>query len=392
MSRWGLRPLSDGWEPRAQGLPAPTLWPAGARAVPGRPLGELAEVTLAPTRLVPGEPVYGPGGIDPTSGRLVRQQRAKASSGFRVGLGGLELGDVLVPRSPRTPCVLLSHEHAGEAFSRQFIPLRPRALDPNLLWAMLSSTTGMRVREEISTGTLIRQLSARELLTVKVPEQLLERAILLLPVLRELSPVPAIRLQIDSVVASSWASIDLGGVASWAIAASEAAAGPAPGNRAIGEFAEVLTSRGVPRSRQELAPFAGGLPLMGAKDVTLGQGPSAWVSKHDARVMMQPGDVLVTRAGLKHRIAVARARAALGSELLLIRLGSPSHADSLAETLASEGLQERLSRLSTGATIPRIAAADLLKLQVPWPIPSAPRFVPDDRRRLSQKLEDRLWA
>jgi hypothetical protein len=381
---------TDSWHP-ARLLPHLTATFPESFEGPSSQLMNHCVVVDPRSDIEPGIPFVGPQSVDPVTGAIARLEPGKGRFGHHLAHNSLEVGDILMPVTPLTPAVLVTNELANLACSTRFIALR--VIDdaaPTLIWALLSSTSGQLARANTSTRSVIRTASAKDILALTIPEPGAIGPSSLLSV-SELVPEPLLRLVAGSTPRSKWSVATL--EEDWAQTLAGADELEPIEGIPLHDIAEVVVPRAVRRSEHLKTRVEGAQPLWRAQDVTKGTGPCVWAIEQSDRQMVQPGDVLIAQFGPKHRVAIADARAILGSHVLAIRLADSRLSNALAIYLSSPAGQERLHRIESGTTHRRVNPTSLRKLRIPWPLPQEGEipFAPEDRRSLAEKLQEALW-
>ena len=289
----------------------------------------------------------------------------------RVGINGLALGDVLVPAAGGL-CHLVDGQSAALAFSSRFVALRPHSVSGLMLWALLSSRWGIRARRSAAPVTS-RSLSPGTLGSIRIPSlahgDLLDSPHLSPPNERlvRLLPEPSVALELEGAESSQWRTVHLQAMGAWdpRIVDTVTITGP---RRPIREFADVTAARGVPERHQLAGPVGGSLPVLLARDVSIGASATTWAPRDLVTTVAAPGDVVVTRIGPRHRVALVDRELAIGSELLVVHCGDPQVGRALASYLDSPEGRKRLGGLEIGSVMRRVPAAALAGLEVPWPL------------------------
>ena len=134
---------------------------------------DLAETLITPDGLADeGQPVVTPRGLSLDTGHVLRTSssysgRVYVSSSDRNSLG---VGDLLIPRNPSLPALVITENHVGLRFAGSFHCLRMSdATITAWLWGILSSKTGQRVRSRASSETSGNTISRGRLLDLAVP-------------------------------------------------------------------------------------------------------------------------------------------------------------------------------------------------------------------------------
>lgn len=389
-SIWASCDLGSLWEPEVLLPCGCCAFPAtyqGPRQTLGELCGILLPVDIAPRRAA----TVMPSSIDPDDGAIVCLYPPEGHVAFTLGADCLESGDVLVPVRSCAPAVLISEEHKLLTFSTRFIALRVLGeVDPLLIWASLTSTSGMRARSHLASRPKSRTLGYSELMRLVVPSEVphTDRAVKL----QNLLPAPALALKPGSQPRSHWRDIGIRALPWVQALTSMDESEPAEAVR-LDQVATVSLSPGVPERDQLPAALPGTVPLWRADDITLGV-PHAWVVPDAALDAVEEGDILIRQVGPQHRTVVARQAGVLGSGVLRVRLVSPDLADPLSYYLSSPAGRRRLRGAESGTLVPSIGVEQLGRLSVPWPPPGAPISLEGEGGSglLQSLLEETLWS
>lgn len=354
-------------------------------------LGDLAFAVEPGSSWLPGSPVVTPASVDPTNGRVVRSFPSRGVVAHQIADESLALDDILVPVTSASPALLVTEEHAELAFSTRFFVLRlPRLIKASWIWAVLNATRGVEARSALVGSRSQRPSGVSQLLKIRVP---LHPSKGQLRRLEDLLPFPAVDLQEDSQPRSRWRTMDLEDLVDWNLALAQADEAEPERGVELGEIAEVVASPGVPKREHLEAMLPNTVPIWRSEDVTRGRSPKAWVPEGLGSVMVHEGDVLVNQIGPRHRVIIASVPGVLGSKVVAIRPAGDVQSDELAAYLASSAGQRRLGSIATGSTMPSLSLRALRSFRVPDPFPGTPeRYFPEDRRNLSEKLEEALWG
>ena len=198
-SRWVvLAPEVGSWDPR-QALMS-SLAELGRASDPAVSIADVtALVSAVPLPLA--EEWVTPADVDRISGVATAKTRGgKPKAGHLLG-ANLHPNDVLVPRRGFGPCVLVDVSCESVAFSEGFLALRCR--EPAIsqaAWALLSSTAGSTLREQLLFGDLVPHLSWDTLKELQLHLPSLSDSARL----GQLAPTPRVRRVTRDTPASRW--------------------------------------------------------------------------------------------------------------------------------------------------------------------------------------------
>lgn len=387
MSTWGVVPLAaDSWMPRAH---LPTLIPKAAPSTyrgPFVPLHELVDFVTPVSRLRTGEPLVTPAGVSPLTGAVQPSDRAALGAVFRLD-SDLQTGDVLVPLVGKGPCVLVDRKLTDLAFSQTFLGLRVKGFDPILLWALLSSTSGLEARHRLNAGAVVPRLSAALLADLLVPANWDTRRNL-----DNLLPEPAVDALAASPLMSHWRLIPMESYGNWT---PGRLLDPLEGSAAvpIGALGQVWAGRLDARKYRDV-PFSGGTPALRPSDVGRLTTPRWW-SNAEARDVAKPESVLLgalslRAAGSSHPLAVA-ADILVMDPLPRPPLTAIEVRDRLVAYLSSAAGHKRLRDHLGGQVIPRMTKTSFAEFRVPLP-ETLPNTQPSSEELLEARLERALWS
>ena len=388
MSQWALVSLtSDSWSPGRHFAPKlPTCAPP-AYLGPLVRLGELAEFVAPQSNVHPGEAVVTPMGISPQTGAAQPSERSPSGAVFRVG-SDLQLGDVLVPLIGEGPCVLVVVAHSGLAFSRQFVALRPQdRSNAVVLWATLSSSSGVKARLQLDAGGAVRRFSPRALVDLLVPDPRQFQADV-----DKLLPNPPVDEVAAAAVVSRWRTISLQPLSSWDPARLF---DPLADERGvpIAELGHVWGGRLDARQFRE-EPFPGSTPALRPRDVGRLSTPRSWALA-ESRDIVKPESLMV--GALSLGVASSKQAVAVARDVLVVdvqgRAGLTAEdvRDRLVTYLRSAAGQRRLASYKTGAAISRLSKKSFVDLRVPAP-EDLPNTKPSAAELLQTRLENSLWS
>jgi hypothetical protein len=306
---------------------------------------------------------------------------------YRVGRD-LQEGDLLVPLVGTGPCVLITRAHVGLVFSRNFAALRPtNSTYSMLLWAVLSSTSGLEARHQSESGSAVQRIPAAALTDLLVPE----RGTLSTSV-AALLPEPVIDAAATAPLMSRWKAIRLQNQSSWASARLLDLREETEGVL-VAELGSVWAGRIDVRTYKE-APFPGGVPALRPEEVGRLSTPRWWTSA-EKRDIAKPESILI--GALSFRIATLPTPVAIPKNILVLEvhasrsLSAMEVRDRLASYFASSVGHHRLLSRAKGTTMSRLSKKDLLELTVPPP-EELPTVKPAATELLATRLEKALWS
>ena len=181
------------------------------------PLTELA-AKLAPQYIESDTPLVGSQSIDPVTGAITSVRPSRSLRAFKrstVKEHGLREGDVLVPSNPQLPAVFVqSTQMEALAFHLSFVALRAEAIHPVLLWAALSSRSGVAARQQAAAWQPSQMLARFPWELIEVGRNLPE-AIGKVHDLSVLLPEPPVRFGIEAPAVSTWRLVSLAEFKTW---------------------------------------------------------------------------------------------------------------------------------------------------------------------------------
>ena len=338
----------------------------------------------------PGQSVVIPGGLSPETGQVIRTTHEYTGRVYPVGgEHGLAAGDLLVPRNPQQPPLLLSTDHTGLAFAGTFHALRPEdAATGALLWAVLSSGRGQDARRRAAAGTVVAQLSRSGLLEMLVPLPPVTALKRFGPLLRRAQQVPTRTGDVDR---SWWRTARLPAGDRWDLYITVAEPQRLLDVR-LGELCtEIRVGRDI-RQQSQPAPRPGWLPVYTSKSVRLGRVAGLWVEPEAKLVIAESDDVLVPAVGLSASSTVAPYRGAVDRDVLRCRLREPAIAGHLVRYLNSDAGQA-LRRAMTAGTIPRLTVTSARRLPIDVQVTrhDMPAAAAGDQPLLAEQLDGLIW-
>lgn len=372
------------WDP-AELLSSAFRWPTEW------PLVRLSEVTV---RLTPrlfvdnGAAVITPGGIDTQYGGVRKRSLKYRGVAFQVGGSHQDLqhGDLILPRNPEVPPLLIGASLVGAMISDGFYAFRTaEQLSSAFLWALFSSESGRALRRALSSG--FSRISTSKLDEISIP---LPSAETQARIQTDLAGILA-RLENAEVEAATtwWSTANLQEL-SWQLALAT----PEPEQLSFGspltDHASVLSGKQIDRNALLDSHKPGLLPVTNGS-VLSGRKRPRWTEQTANTVTAIPGDVLVASVGDRANARVVEEATVIDQGILLVRPNRSERAVKIAAYLNSRAGQARRQMLLSGAIIPRVSIRDLAKIPIPEDLfegeaVDAP-LVP-----LTDELEELLWT
>lgn len=372
------------WDP-AELLSSAFRWPTEW------PLVRLSEVTV---RLTPrlfvdnGAAVITPGGIDTQYGGVRKRSLKYRGVAFQVGGSHQDLqhGDLILPRNPEVPPLLIGASLVGAMISDGFYAFRTAGqLSSAFLWALFSSESGRALRRALSSG--FSRISTSKLDEISIP---LPSAETQARIQTDLAGILA-RLENAEVEAATtwWSTANLQEL-SWQLALAT----PEPEQLSFGspltDHASVLSGKQIDRNALLDSHKPGLLPATNGS-VLSGRKRPRWTEQTANTVTAIPGDVLVASVGDRANARVVEEATVIDQGILLVRPNRSERAVKIAAYLNSRAGQARRQMLLSGAIIPRVSIRDLAKIPIPEDLfegeaVDAP-LVP-----LTDELEELLWT
>lgn len=291
-----------------------------------------------------------PRDIDLETGAQTPQERAQLQPVLELHRQLAE-GDILLPRAPHVPAVLVTPAHEHFAFSSAFIPLRVNAaaLEPRYLWTLLSSSRGLRARfavaDPASTWDALKQVR------IAVPSVAVQSELAV-----DVPGVEWIPLE------SRWQLTNLRGVQSWGFERLHS------GDRA--RLSEIATIGRGAVNDADIFAVAGTarVPVVTQVDRN-GDVPGGWATVDNDRVSrgsdiaMSPYFPFRARAvpagwSVARRFLVLRARESTA-------FGEPATVESLVAWFNSIGGRSALSAVASGTVLPRVNVSALGRVVIP---------------------------
>lgn len=153
-------------------LPQRLLWvsPLAALGWIGKDLVRLAELGdwTGPTKALQlDEFVVTPSGVDHDTARVRKLGKSMGLVGFRSE--EIEIGDVMVPALPQSPCVFVQKDLLEVGFSGAYFRFRADERRALAVWGVLNSTHGVKLRRSAISEGMHRQAALRDLVEIEVP-------------------------------------------------------------------------------------------------------------------------------------------------------------------------------------------------------------------------------
>lgn len=372
------------WDP-AELLSSAFRWPTDW------PLAQLADVTV---RLNPrvfvdrGTQVITPGGIDIQYGGVRKRSLRYQGAAFQVGGNHQDLqhGDLILPRNPEIPPLLIGPSLDGAIISDGFYAFRPTGqLSGTFLWALFSSKSGRDLRRALSFG--VSHISTLKLDEIAIPLPSVETQTRIQTYLAEISA----RLEDMEVEAATtwWSTANLQEL-SWQLALAT----PRPEQLSFGspltDHASIFSGKRIDRDAL-LDNYKPGLLPVTNKSTLSGRMRPRWTEQTANTVTAIPGDVLVASVGDQANARVVEETTVIEQSILLVRPNRSDQAVKIAAYLNSRAGQAHRQILLSGALIPRVLIRDLAKIPIPENLFEV-EAVNAPLMPLADELEELLWA
>lgn len=359
-------------------------WPA---EWPTEPLDSLA-ITLKPkVDAQAGTPVITLAGFDRVTGALKSRSRKYQGPAYQVDdrEEGLRVGDVLVPPSDG-PVLFVSPHLLGSLVSARYLAIRPMRVPGIWIWAVLNSQSGRSLRRRLTGyqhGTAAVRVALR---SIEIPLPPNDRIVHTLPLLEGLEH--ATRGKEEAGRGSWWTTVDLTQVP-WFLALGT----PHPERLTSGDSLDTYCDsivRGVSIDRNAATEPGPDLLPVASGRVLAGKPIRNYVPADSARVIAEPGDVLVGVIGERANARVVDQPMVVASTVYLLRPKARDLGPRLVRFLnGTEGLARR--RLASHSVfIPQINVSDLRRMRVPVGALEE-EGTPLDAGPLDQQLEELLW-
>lgn len=338
-----------------------------------------------------GAPVITPTGLDPVGGGIRRRSRKYRGPVFQVRASGpgLNMGDLLLPRSPEAPVLLVGSDLLGSLVSSQFLALRTDAASALWIWAVLNSRSGRSSRRFFTGGVMASSATRSRLLNLEIPW----------PSAREIARRQHHLVDIETQThrpeeegsGTWWRTVDL---RKWDWNLALAAPNLEVFNTGLPLKTlcrEIIRGRPAPREAVREKPTDGFIPITDI-GVIGGKPVHRWVSPTVAnQIIATPDDVFVAAVGNRPHAALATEDSAVDRNLFLLRLHDPSHAAALVQYLNGQTGYGMRRILLSGTVIPGLRKEALASLPVPEEVlrssPDPTLLIP-----LAEQLEQALWS
>ncbi|WP_156133894.1 hypothetical protein [Pseudarthrobacter phenanthrenivorans] len=340
------------WDPTALLVPdAINIWGTRVQLVP---ISSMAKYLPAAESVVERIEVVAPSSIDQLFGHIQRLQANYRGPVYRVGQGNhaLRYGDVLLQRSGFGPAFVITESVTSYAYSAQFHALRPTYPDLGFwLWAVLSSTPGLRARQAAQAGSRIPAISIAELLSLIVPIAGSAQTLGRLKALAELRS--STRL---SAGKSSWWTIrDIPNGGAWAPRIFMKDPAVIDRGLPLHQKAQIVKGRRPLNPARVMTDDT--LPVMEARVVT--GSPPRWWSNDERLPRIKPGDVVVQAIGTRPRATVAQEEYVASDSVLVVRTREGVDGTELARSLTAPEAADLLGALSQGTTVRHLSVKNL---------------------------------
>lgn len=327
-------------------------------------------------------PYLRPLDVESDSGLLKIRRAESRGWSFALGQQGLRAGDLLV--SCGYPTVYVTQDFAGLQFSTLFAALRAvDGVDPLWLWACLNTSAGAAVRAASSNGSTIPRLNASR---AAVPSEPAHWASVRDSVAGLASAIGA-NVGMQDGGQSWWRLADLPSGESWA----PLLAAPDPdvfmaGER-LGDLVDTIRFGRRPETDGVFSADAM-LPVWGVPQLQ-GRGVDRFAPSGTG-VIVEPGDVLLQRIGVKGSATVAAQKCLADPSLLVVTLKDPGLASRVASFLNSGPGQRQRAFRTASSSIPELDLKSTLELRVEL---AASGELPGDESRslLAHTLDTLLW-
>jgi hypothetical protein len=338
-----------------------------------------------------GAPVITPAGLDPVGGGVRRRSRKYRGSVFQIRASGpgLNLGDLLLPRSPETPVLLVGSDLVGSLVSSQFLALRTDAASALWIWAVLNSRSGRSLRQHFAGGVMASSATRARLLDLELPwpssQEIAQRAHRLADI-----EVQTHRPE-EEASGTWWRAVDLRKM-DWNLALATPDLEVFNSGSPLRELCrEIIRGRPAPREALRDEPTRGFIPVTDIAVID-GKPVHRWVSATlTNQIVATPGDVFVAAVGNRPHAALATENSAVDRNLFLLRLHDPAHAIGLVQYLNGQTGYGLRRILLSGAIIPGLRKDALASLPVPEEVlrssPNPAVLIP-----LAEQLEQALWS
>ena len=355
------------------------------------PLERLSEITqrLTPRVLVnAGTPVITPDSIDKLYGGVRNRTLRYQGSAFQVGRDPEDLrpGDLILPKRPKVPPILIGDSLVGAIISDDFYAFRPTEWAFGaVLWAVFASKSGMNWWQGLTFGHSRVPVTALDDARLPCPPYETQDRVQtrLVGILTRLE-----NMEVEAP-ATWWSTADLRQLG-WQLALAT----PSPEEFTTGNptshYATVVAGKPVDRELLHDSNKPGLLAVV-TGGVLAGVTQPRWTERAPRFEIAQPGDVLVAAIGERPHARVVENATVIDSSVYLLRPTRTEHALKIASYLNSREGQARRQIMLSGAVIPRISLRQLRDLPIPerhieaetMNVPLVP---------LADELENELWS
>lgn len=376
-----LRTRQDWLPARLLGLDQ-EVWPSSVSALLRlRDAGNV--LRHAPDRVGEGSPIVLPADVDETTGAPSSRPARRATPAWRVGGDGLRTGDLLVPLGSSRPVLLVRADYSGLNFAPTFIVVRPSdgLMEPEIMWAILNSTSGQRARAT-RTGASDGQQST-DLLNLQVPIPPLQQQRL---IASRVAPLRASASPTDAAIRESWwKTTSLRSAPNWSYLLSSRLPVDLSDGTRLAQLAGISAGR---RRAKEFTRAASSLvPLLRHRDLIRGDAMTTWVAAGGTDAV--PGDIVFSAIRASPNAVEVSEECAIDDHLILVRPHLADQRDRIRRSLNSERGCAVRSALSTGTTLARLSIASAGQIPIASSDDSRPALSPEP---LSVSLERLLWS
>lgn len=346
------------WEP-ADILSEAFKWPSNWPTVT---LSEVA-VQISPNVFVEqGASVITPSGVDSQYGGVRKRTAKYQGAGFQVGTGprDLHVGDLLIPKNPNIPPVLIDVSQAGSLVSDGFLAVRfLDQVSAAFAWAAFASKAGQEFRATLSAGQTLS--SFQKIADAQIPVPSLADQERVSTAISRI--IDRLRNVESEAVTTWWTTANLQEIG-WSLALATPNPQQVLSGNPLSSYAEVARGQRVDRSTIERDRKPALLPITNGGVLSGGSRPK-WAQASPQAVIASPGDILVASVGDRANARLVEAETIVEQSVYRLRVKSPKRAQKITAFLNSQqGYAERQFLLQ-GMTIPRVSASDLLQMSLP---------------------------
>lgn len=356
--------------------------------LPRVPLKDVALRLSPQTYVEAGVPTITPGGIDRQYGGIKRRSTRYQGGGYMVGgeSQNLHPGDVLIPKVPGIPGIVVTKRLLGAVFSADFLAYRTVDDSRSIwLWGVLSSTTGHKLRRFLGsdgTGNLVTLLDDAAL---PWPPSDLQ------PALQE--SLQSLRAQVDEfeedeAVSTWWSTADLRSE-EWLLALASPNPDILNDGEPLSSYAAIIPARPVKNHLVQLTEEAGLLPVVNGR-VLAGEVRPRWAARVPDVTVARPGDVLVAAQGIRANARVCERESIMGIGTYIVRPNDLEMAQRIAAYLNSQRGYAHRQMLLSGNLLGRLNASDLARMPLPEDVLSQ-ESLRGFLLPIAEQLEVTLW-